>query len=255
MKIIGVTLIKNEDLYIEKVINNIIDFCDELLVLENYSEDKTYEIVSVLSQNNPKIKLIRVENAFDTHKYVEPYIGPDTWVFRVDGDELYDRVGLVSFKTELLSGKYNTWFNLASPCLNVFNLENGQAKGYLGAMSSLVNFGLLESWHEEKSERLHGGHKIFKPGFDVRYMKCPDLLKLGFEQSTLRCLHLCFVKRSSLDKNNQARLNPSENKSRWAKLKAIVRNILTLNWSGGSFYKNKIYKQGEERVVDTTNFL
>ena len=37
MKIVGICLIKNEDLYIKTVIRNVVHFCDELLVLDNYS--------------------------------------------------------------------------------------------------------------------------------------------------------------------------------------------------------------------------
>ena len=78
MKIVAVLLIKNEDLYIKKIIENIIDFSDEILVLENYSTDNTYEIVTDLDKVESKIKVIRITDDFDTHRYIEPYVGTNT---------------------------------------------------------------------------------------------------------------------------------------------------------------------------------
>ena len=38
-KIIGIVLVKNEELYIERVLNNIKDFCDEIIVADNLSSE------------------------------------------------------------------------------------------------------------------------------------------------------------------------------------------------------------------------
>ena len=56
-KIIGITLCKNEDIYIKKAIEHTIDFCDEFIVLDNYSTDNTWDILTKLSQQHSKINL------------------------------------------------------------------------------------------------------------------------------------------------------------------------------------------------------
>ena len=45
MKIIGIILVKNEDIFIKNSIQNIIKFCDKIIILDNYSTDKTHEII------------------------------------------------------------------------------------------------------------------------------------------------------------------------------------------------------------------
>ncbi len=255
-KIVGVMLIKNEDLYIERVINNVIDFCDELMVLENYSSDKTFEIISILAEKTSKIKIIRVTDALDTHKYIEPYVRTDTWIFRIDGDELYDSNRLLSLKVDLLSGQYDSWLTIGCPCLNVERLDlfKKTATGHYGRMTSFVNFSLFESWHE-KGERLHGSNKIYSTSFDNSKMKYTGFIDKGFPGSELRCLHLCFIKRSSLGSDNEGRLNPGEAKYPFPLLVSFVRNIFTGKLSFSSFYKNATYKRGALVSVDASDFL
>lgn len=45
--IIGIVLVKNEDLFIDGVLTNILDFCDEIIVADNLSKDGTQEKVRV----------------------------------------------------------------------------------------------------------------------------------------------------------------------------------------------------------------
>ena len=52
----------------------------------------------------------------DSHALVEGYAGTDTWVFGVDGDELYDPAGLTAFRAQLLDGAHREWFSLKSEC-------------------------------------------------------------------------------------------------------------------------------------------
>ena len=40
----------------------------------------------------------------NTNKFIEKYYSTNTWMFGVDGDELYDPIGLKKFRNELLSG-------------------------------------------------------------------------------------------------------------------------------------------------------
>ncbi|MCX6064161.1 MAG: hypothetical protein NT121_00150, partial [Chloroflexi bacterium] len=49
-KIVGIVLIKNEDLHVERVIRNIAGFCDRIIIADNQSEDHTFEIVNNLAK-------------------------------------------------------------------------------------------------------------------------------------------------------------------------------------------------------------
>ena len=93
-QIFGVTLVKNEDIFIERVLKNISDFCDEILVLDNHSTDNTYEIVEGMTSTYDNIHLMRWDNPANSGQALEHLIGEDCWVFGVDGDEIYDPVGL-----------------------------------------------------------------------------------------------------------------------------------------------------------------
>lgn len=255
MKIVGICLIKNEDLYIEMIIKNILDFCDEIIVLENHSHDETYKIVKNLSIQYPKIKLIQINDPLDTHRFIEPYVGTDTWVFRVDGDELYDSKGLSILRNELLAGKYRDWWVITSSTIHVEDINNKtRACGYEGRMSALSNFSLLVSWNEKKSERLHGVHKVYKNTFDKKNMKLIINGTENFETSYVRCLHLCFVLRSSLSNKSKKR-NPSERKHWVSLMFNLFKNIKKGTFLKGISYKDHAYRIGSKRCVDISSFF
>ena len=49
MRIVCIVLVKNEDRFIETVLRNIVDFCDEIIVAINYpTRDNTANIVNKL---------------------------------------------------------------------------------------------------------------------------------------------------------------------------------------------------------------
>lgn len=199
-EIIGICLIKNEDLYIKNVINNIYDFCDRIIILDNKSKDKTSKIISNLKNNDKlnKIRIHNVEKPWGTNKYIEKYVGRKAWIFGVDGDELYDKNRLKLFKKELENGKYNNYWCISGSSLNVYdlNLDKKLAKGFLGPPSRLT--GKLYNFKYAigplpPSERLHGhiryNHKL------IEKKRFSD-----FDNDNLRLLHLCFIKRSSTNK-------------------------------------------------------
>ena len=42
-KIVAIMLIRNEDIHIERVIRNIVDFCDTIIITDHQSTDGTFE--------------------------------------------------------------------------------------------------------------------------------------------------------------------------------------------------------------------
>ena len=75
-------------MFIENTIRNILDFCDEILILDNKSTDNTFSIVSKLGSKYSKIKIFSVQNVV-SNQYINQYTGTDTWIFGVDGGVVY----------------------------------------------------------------------------------------------------------------------------------------------------------------------
>jgi glycosyltransferase involved in cell wall biosynthesis len=106
-QIIGIVLIKNEDLFIETVLRNILDFCDRIFVADHHSTDLTPEIVRRLAAAEPKIDYRVVNHTSESHELIADFANGQNWVVGVDGDEVYDPEGLRRLRADLLAGRYN----------------------------------------------------------------------------------------------------------------------------------------------------
>ena len=201
-RIVGLLLVRNEDLYIQWVIDNILDFCDHIVVLDNYSTDHTWRVLEHLAGKTDKISLRKWDNAQDSQKAVSPYYGTDTWIFGVDGDEVFDPSGLIAIRKRLLDGEFDHVWNVGGNFLNCVSvdLDAQTADGYLAPPAKqgvkLYNFKLVKGWENEEVERLHG-HVIFSKDPVVRHLFLGNTTT--WEEADLRCLHLCFMQRSSSD--------------------------------------------------------
>ena len=261
MRIIGIMLIKDEDIWIEKSILSIVDFCDEVIVLDNNSKDETWNILQKVKKSYPKIRMERIDNPLKSHSKLSQYVATDTWIFAVDGDEVYDRERLKRFRLKLLNGDFAKWWHLMGNCLHVTEIDYSRlrATGYMSppshTITKLVNFSVLKSWDEEDSERLHGNNRVFKDDFDVRNTKCELFKSVDWEHAEFRCIHLCFMRRSSLGKDKRSRLNPTENQRRFFNIYNFIRNLLIGRLSLSSYYKYKHYSLGELHEFGIDNFI
>ena len=218
-KIVGMTLVRNEDIFVERAVRNALDFCDRLIICDHQSIDRTFEIVSGLAAEFPdKIQLIRITDTRESHFLINVHANTRTWIFAVDGDEIYDPAGLVTLRAEVLSGKYDAWWEVFGNVLNctAVDAEAATASGYLAppcrSMTKLFNFNLIESWDGAVTHVLANGTIKFKPGYDAS-LRLDLHERLSWEESHFRCLHTCFVPRSSLDGGAAlARPNVSENR-------------------------------------------
>jgi glycosyltransferase involved in cell wall biosynthesis len=203
-RIVAVVLIRNEDLYIERVILNVLDFCDRILVADNRSTDGTPAIVRRLAAEHPKVEYRVVDHPSESHDMIAGYAGTPTWVMGVDGDELYDPERLGRLRPELLAGRYHGTFRLLGNVLNVRRLDRDRqvAQGYLAppcrSMVKLYNFNAIEAWPPPCPERLHGGVITYRPGYGEHSGRALQH-EFDWEGTPLRCLHLCFTHRSSLE--------------------------------------------------------
>ena len=204
VQIVAIVLIKNEDLFIEQVLRNTIEFCDKIYVADHHSTDGTGAIVQRLAKENPKIDYRVIDQPSQSHDLIAGYANTPTWVMGVDGDEVYDPAALRRLRADLLAGKHSDIFKLLGNVLNVRHLDRERhvAKGHLAppcrSMTKLYNFGTIESWPAPCPERLHGGTITFKPGYGEHSVRSLHK-ELDWDETPFRCLHLCFTHRSSLD--------------------------------------------------------
>jgi len=261
-KIVGIALLKNEDVFVERAIRNAIDFCDQLIVADHYSTDGTFEIVSRLAAEFPeKIQLERITDTPESHFLISGFAGSRTWIFAVDGDEIYDPAGLARMRAEVLSGQYDEWWLVFGNVLNCtsVDLAKATATGYLAppcrSMTKLFNFNLIESWDGAVTHVCANGTIKFKTGYDAS--RRLDLhVKFRWEESYYRCLHTCFVPRSSLDQGSAtARPNVSEN--RRGGIQTLARKLVNrvLGKPAVSEWKLEKYARGPLVTIDAASFF
>jgi glycosyltransferase involved in cell wall biosynthesis len=219
-QIVGAVLVKNENIFIRQVIQNALEFCDHLIVTDNLSSDGTYTILQELAAQHPKIELMQIEQHADSHQVIEKYAGTKTWVFGLDGDEIYDPRGLWRLRSKLLAGEYDGSWSVFGNVLNCVELDAArtQARGYLAppcrSMTKLYNFAAINSW-AKGPERLLGEELIqFKPGYHAG-LRLALHEQMDWDESFYRCLHVCFMPRSTAEKNLPeqkltARPNPAD---------------------------------------------
>lgn len=249
IKIVAILLVKNEERYIRKIINNIIDFCDRIIVADNLSTDNTAQLVlGAAHASSGKIVYHSITKPQESHDLIKGLAGSRTWVFAVDGDEIYDPVGLSRMREKIVAGDYDSFWQIFGNVLNCVELEVDQkrARGYLAppcrSMTKLYNFNLIESWDGICPERLHGGEIVFKPGFSKELRK--EIYKeISWEDAQLRCLHLCFLKRSKEDIKNESGLFVRKNISDLNSEKSIFRRLINLCRLNGEKKQDSIWKQ------------
>ena len=261
-KVVGISLVRNEDIFITQSITNIANFCDKIIILDNLSTDNTVERIEQLKKTFSHIETYRINDYRQSHSYIADYAGTDTWVFGVDGDEIYDPIGLARFREQLRNGCFERHWAIFGNVVHCVQLDAHRncAKGYLSppsrSMTKFFNFSVLQSWNGQ-CERLHGGEKRFRTGFNEAQRLALNE-QFSWDEAFFRCLHLCFIRRSTKeDGGAMSRLQPDE-KPEW--LKKLDRAGLGTLFDGviqgvRSPWKDGKYRRGDLRVVDTRQFF
>ena len=241
MEIRGVCLVKNEERYLSQVIRNAQALCNTGVVLDNQSTDRTPEIARESGWEYRECPDIR-----RSHEHVQDLAGKPVWIFGVDGDEVYSPSGLSELRPRLLQGEFEDYWMVRGRMVHVTRLrETGSrvfAEGYCGPPSpsvvNLYNFGALVRWRAPDGDALFFGRdQVFKPGYsDTRRYLFYDQ-GARWEEDPLRCLHLRFIRRSSVEPVEGARPNP------WDTRRGIREN------------RRDVYRQGPLVTVDATEFF
>lgn len=136
MQVVGVVLVRNEDVFVEQAVKNVA-VCDRIHVVDHVSTDRTPEILRCLALGFDHVTVERSSDAGDSHRAIEAYAGTPTWVLGVDGDELYEPTALARLRGELEAGAHADVFRLKGHVLNCEELDEAQglASGYLAPPS------------------------------------------------------------------------------------------------------------------------
>jgi hypothetical protein len=258
---VGIVLVHDEDVFVDNAVRNVATFCDRIHAVDHLSTDGTWDVLQRLARDFDHVDVRRVKHAGESHKLVEPYAGTPTWVFGVDGDELYDSERLAAFRADVVAGAYDHAFKVASNVVNCIELDRERctATGYASppsrSITKLYNFAALESWHGDGAERLHGGTPLFRPGYDERSV---DNIgeRMTWEETPLRCLHMCFLARSSRDVGPTARPILEEttlHDRTWRG--ALKRRLRRRSIPRESAWKREKYMRGELVTVDAAPFV
>jgi glycosyltransferase involved in cell wall biosynthesis len=216
-RIVGIVMVKNEELTIAEVLTRIADFCDYIRFIDTGSTDDTEECArAALDHANVPYDVFYEEYLTHTHQYVEPYVGTDTWVFGVDGDELYHPSDLAAMRKRLKTGHAGYAYQLKGMYLHVdrtWIAEDGRelAQGWLGPPShnptKLYNFANIESWSCDWQRTLfHAKTRRVRKGTTVIHALTP------WHNAELRCVHLRWLPRtqSEVIRGHGGRLTPED---------------------------------------------
>jgi hypothetical protein len=259
-QIVGSVLVRNDDLHVEQSIRNVAEFCDRIHAVDHLSTDGTWEILRALAGELDHLDVRRSRNSATAHRLLARYAGTKTWVLGVDGDELYDPAGLARLRRDLLGGVHADVFRLKAHVLNCDELDkvHGTAAGWLAPPSrpitKLFNFGAVESW-TESPDPLQAGNVKFGPG--QHWESRRDLADgTTWKTDPLRCLHLCFLQRSTVDSGG-ARLNLDESgeydRGSLGAVKRLVRG--PRRRPPDTLWKREWYARGERVTVDAWTFV
>lgn len=260
-QILGIVLVRNEDRFVRRAVANAWAFCDRLLLVDHRSADGTARILRDLADGSSgKAAFRTIAHPGESHALLKPYAGTDTWVFGVDGDEIYDPRGLQSFRPRLLAGEFDSHWMILGNVLHCDRMDarDSTASGFPSppsrSITKLYNFAAIESWDGDTPERLHGGNPAFRRGFheqDKRQLQ----LEYPWEESPLRCLHACFVPRSGLDEAGAMRENIMETfRGGWTnRIKRLGRRLAGIPET--SDWKRERYARGERMTISTEPFF
>ena len=147
-KLIGALRVKNEEFFLEKTINEVCQYCDELAFIDDNSEDKTIEIINdVCYKNKTPHRIIkspdkRFHEGRDKNLLLElVYEMKAEWCLAFDADEVYE-YNFVKNIPQYIKDKFDViWvgathlWSIEKKLLwhevNTFRIDNGWSTSFL----------------------------------------------------------------------------------------------------------------------------
>ena len=270
MQVVGIVLVHDEDVFVERAIRNVAGVCDRIHAIDHLSSDGTWEILRRLASEYEHLDARRVRHARVSHEVLEPYMGSEVWALQVDGDELHDPQGLARLRSSLEAGEHDRVFRVQANVLNCVSLdaETGRASGYLSPpsrpLARLFNLGAVRSW-TGCGQRLLGGEIRFRPGYGADSVEALQD-RFPWEESPFRFLHACFLRRSSLDPDGAVEPRRSLSESgafRRGPLGSLIRVVRRPHLhprveevqARGSNWKLEKYRRGDLVEKDVSTFV
>lgn len=257
-QIVAIMLVQNEDRFLRRAALNILGFCDRILIADHQSQDATPEICEELARTSPKFEIYRIRDPRESHEMLVPLANTKTWVFGVDGDEIYDPSGLAKVRARLTAGEWDKWWVIFGNVLNCDVLDETAktASGWFAppcrSMTKLYNFAAVERLDPATKHRLHGKHNVFNPGWHPVESRHEIYKSTRWDDAELRCLHTCWMPRSSRD-DSTSRRNVTESLGLRNRLRISIARLL--GKKSESDYKAEKYRRGDYATVDATSFL
>jgi len=258
-RIVGIVLVRNEDLLIGRALRNAAAFADEWILCDHGSADGTLAILQAEAKSLPEARVQQLRHPRESQDLIKKFAGQNVWIFGLDGDEIYDPAGLLRLRERLRAGEFRGDWMVLGNVLHVTKVapDRSTVSGHLAppcrSMTKLYNFAAIDSWDGYCAERLHGGSPRFRPGYDESRKR--NLHEVTpWETSDFRCLHMCFQPRSSRG-GDAARPNIMElygPSRRWSWWRALRRR---LGFSSEARWKYERYRRGKEVTVEATPFF
>jgi hypothetical protein len=268
VRVVGSVLVRNEDRHVAQALRNVLPSLDHVHAFDHMSTDGTWEILREVARQADHVEVARTRDSGDAHRALAPYVGTSTWILGVDGDELYDPEGIARLREALLAGEHTDVFRLKAHVLNCdeLNQAGATASGWLAPPSrpvtKLFNFQAVESW-PESPDPLQSGPVVFRDGFEWESKR--DLAEsTTWETDPLRLLHLCFVPRSTVERDEDWRMRQNLDESRAFRrdavgsAKRLLRRAVSRSSATGPRprnWKQEWYARGERVTVDASPFL
>jgi hypothetical protein len=249
-------MVRDEDAFVDRAVRNALVACDEAILVDHRSRDETPRILAAIRHDFPdKVSLHHVRRAGEANVFLRPFVGERVWVLGVDGDDLYEPDRLLRFRELLVRGDFDSYLSVKGNTLHCTSLDAtaGVAAGYLApparSITKLMNFAAIESWTGTAIEHLYGGERRLRPGFEDKPMRVLGD-ELSWSESPFRCLHVCFLPRSSRQPSPATRRSVIESLG-YSRLERARAALLTkLGRPPQSPWKLDKYRQGELVTVD-----
>jgi hypothetical protein len=130
-------------------------------------------------------------------------------------------------------------------------------------VTKLFNYAAVTTW-KGSLERLQGGQATFRPGYDWETRRWLHETT-SWDDDPLRCLHVCFMRRSSLDRSDGGEDHYNLDESREFRrdpVHALLRRIrpprqaprIAALHQQGSSWKREAYARGDVVTVDAHPF-